>query len=334
VHEVSNDSGKIALVGKAYSNYSGIVKIVDPLALVNGDEAHSVDFSNIDAETTLDASSYSGASAFARFNDGYLALAYDQPDAAGSPDLVSSSGVTSSGSAPAWRGSTDLKGYIVSFDGGGTIQSSYLFGTFPTRGATFNSLAISPKGTPAAEISLDTDRYGDIRRVLYFRDSITSAPISLSNESSTGGTWLSNDAWLEVNFNFPRSTFFSEDDIWQDEDNDALGSPDLSGDGLGEGDIEDGLSSGDGMGVGDDFIGGGYEEQSRPVHYLLAFLPSDGGEEGGSVEPSPDPIPGNGSNALSNTGDATGLMAIGCAVSAIAAIVIAVVAFRASRKKR
>lgn len=333
VHEVSGDKGKIALVGEAYSDYSGVVKIVDPLALASSD-APTVHYSEVDAEATIDASSYSGVSAFARYNDGYLALAYDQPAAAGSPDLENGSGNTDSEIIPAWRGSTELKGYIVSFDSSGVIQSSYLFGTFPTRGATFNSISISPKGVPAAEISLDTDKGGDIRRVLFFRDSITSAPISLSNETSTSGTWLSNDAWLEVNFNFPRSYFFSEDDLMQDEDSGALGSPDLSGEGLGEGGAIEGLVSGDGMGDGE-LIGSGYEEQSRPVHYLIAFLPSDGGEGGGSVEPSPDPVPGNGNgNTLSNTGDATGLMAIGCAVAAIAAIVVAVLAFRASRKKR
>lgn len=334
VHTIANADGKLALKGTTHIFGSSNAKIIDVSELSAYQQGTPpIDYSEVDCEITLNASTYSEISGFALSDGNYLALASIAPEAAGSPDLTNNNSGAAE-EAPAWRGRTDLKGYIVSFDQNGEVSSSFLFGTYPMYAASFNAISISPNGIPAAEITLDAADYGSSpRRILFFKDGINTKPITLTYDSTAFGAWLHNEAWLEIDFD--RSYSGDAGLGGEGEGIGGVGSPDLSGEGLGEGGIEDGFDSGDGMDEGDDLIGGGYEEQSRAVHYLLAFLPSDGGEDGGSVEPNPDPVPGSGSgNTLSNTGDATGLMAIGCAVAAIAAIVVAVLAFRASRKKR
>ena len=310
VHEVANAEGEIALTGNPYSPHASLAKIIDLATLMDeGSSGQAVDFPNAKAKTTLDATGHSGLSAFARYDDGYLGLAYDNPAAAGSPDTANGSNAIGAGTAdvPAWRGKTDLKAYLVAFDGNGAARGSYLFGTFPTQGAPFDSLSVSPEGVPAAEICLDANKGGNIRRVLFFRDSIASAPITLSTESSADGTWLSNDAWLETSFNFPLTHFFAEEDL-----NDSM---ELAG----------------------------YEQESDPVHYLVAFMPGDEGDgddfltDSGDADPdsgaedsmTPDAGPDSGTTTggnLLDTGDAAGTAVVVFAITAIMSLALALVA--------
>lgn len=335
--EVANSNGKIAISGYRYSENASIVKIVDGSSLTEwSSNSNEVDFNSIQANATLDITGFSSIAALA-YNEGqFLGITHTEPAAVGSPDTTVSAEFTGTeGIASVWRDSSDFKTYLVSFGSNGLIESSNLFCASPSSGTTVESLTISPAGIPVAELTLGKGGVDNGRRLFFFRDGVESDPVYLSNDSSASGTWLYNDAWLEIGLNFPNSNLITEEDSESNqEDIEVFGSSDLSGTNLGEGDVEDAFGSSDETGEGE-LIGSSYEGNSRPVHYLIAFLPSEGGEGGGSVEPSPDPVPGNGNgNTLSNTGDATGLMAIGCAVAAIAAIVVAVLAFRASRKKR
>lgn len=297
-HEVSNVDGKLAFTGNTFPTTSSITKIIDiKKFIIDNMRVGYLSFDDLVAETTFDSSAYSGVASFAYLDGKYLTFAYDLPAGAGSPDLSTQSTQPSeTDEAPAWRDSTDMKAYLVSFDESGAETSSYLFGTYPPGRVSFEAIAISPLGVPALEISLDPDRNA-YRRVLFFKNGIESKPITYTSETIASGTWLHNDAWLDTYF----------------------------------------------------FYTGGYEDMTASVRYLISFLPGDTNDgEGSSGEgdtgsdPKPNPAPGTPSdgagsvsdNTLSNTGDATGLMAIGCTVAAIAAIVVAILAFRASRKNR
>ena len=321
--------------------------VVDLATLVGtipqNEYAKPIGFYDLPTTANLDASAHTGLAALAHDGNAYLGVEYKEPEAAGSPDTSESqttdassfTGISdSSESIPAWRGETSLEAYLVRFDQNGSPAESNCFGTFPMRGASFDAITINSSGIPAVEVILDPDT-GSNRRTFFFADGLTSASSMLSNAYTANGVWLSSGSWLEIGFFNGR--VYTE--TTPGGEGGAVGSPDLSDDGIGGG--IDGEEPGEGVGSDE---GIGSSGSSYPVRYLVCSFPGDdgaGGEtdnEGGNAgggEPG-SPIPGEGpssdalanDSSLSKTGDPVAIIAIVCLTLAAAAAMMAIVAVR------
>ena len=329
VFEIAGAEGQLAFTGFTPYDEGRRAYVIDLVKLlgdtVQNEYGQPIGFYDLPAVANLDASRHSGLSALAYDGNAYLGIAYQEPEAVGSPD-TSQNGASPSetlGSAegiPAWKGGTDLEAYLVRFDQNGSLAEASCFSTFPMQGASFDAITISANGVPAVEVTLDPDMGGD-RRTFFFEDGLASASSILSDAYSTNGTWLSTGSWFEIGFF--NGQIYTET-IPGDEGG-AVGSPDL---------LDEGTDDSEGMVSG---------SRSYPVRYLVCSFSDDGGasdgegNESGSTGngESEETLPGDSSDTstndsgLSRTGDATSTIVLACLAAAVAALVTA---FAAKRK--
>ena len=334
IAEVTGAEGLMSVTSYDPSTGMKTAFVVDLAQLIadaeeNGVVSASYAAFGLPSVVTLDLSAYSGISALAKTDAGYLGLAYNEPEAVGSPDLDSqandndgsqaSEGGTS-GSVIAWENKTDVKGKLVTFGRQGSVEDERCFITYGNGSIAFDRVSVSNTGAIAASITLDPSIpfslfMSESRLTLLFKSSIHDKPVFVGNESPSWGMWLHDGTWLETSWNRETEMVFTEG-----QEN--------------EGGNEPGASDSSGL---------------LPVHYLVMsdFAtggndPDDSGGESGDEAPTgpggssdgpnqpgnafPDAEIGESSTDLSSTGDATPTAALALVLLAGLSLAFAAIA--------